>query len=230
MLIKGNTLSNHNYEAKKILCSMGMEYKKLHAYPNDCILYTKEFEVMHDVGSHGMKKKDGDSSSCVSTKGLLAKNLKWHVNERKCDGQFRYVANSIQWKKIDIFVLDFNNEPRNLKFILATNGMNLYAYSTYDLQLGSLVMNKAQTRECCGMKALMCLMGSVVKISRYMSCYFASSMTFQHTKICPSTMLSDIKHVLYLKKAHATIKWYMKGRLVTLAIKIFSKIIICFAD
>jgi len=29
------------YEAKKILCSMGMEYRKIHACPNDCILYRK---------------------------------------------------------------------------------------------------------------------------------------------------------------------------------------------
>ena len=30
MLPKGNTLPNRNYEAKKILCPMGMKYKKMH--------------------------------------------------------------------------------------------------------------------------------------------------------------------------------------------------------
>ena len=43
MLPEGNTLPNRNYEAKKILCPMGMEYKKIHACPNDCILYQKDF-------------------------------------------------------------------------------------------------------------------------------------------------------------------------------------------
>jgi len=37
MLLEGNTLPNRNYEAKKILCPIGMEYKKIHACPNDCI-------------------------------------------------------------------------------------------------------------------------------------------------------------------------------------------------
>jgi len=38
MLPEENTLPNHNYEAKMILCPMGMEYKKIHACPNDCVL------------------------------------------------------------------------------------------------------------------------------------------------------------------------------------------------
>jgi len=46
MLPEGNTLPNCNYEAKKILCSMGMEYKKIHTRPNDCILYRKDFELL----------------------------------------------------------------------------------------------------------------------------------------------------------------------------------------
>jgi len=41
MLPEENTLPIRNYNAKKILCSMGMVYKRIHAYPNDCILYRK---------------------------------------------------------------------------------------------------------------------------------------------------------------------------------------------
>jgi len=44
MLSEGNTLPTPNYDAKKILCPMGMEYKRIHACPNDSILYRKEFE------------------------------------------------------------------------------------------------------------------------------------------------------------------------------------------
>ena len=36
MLPEGNTLPNRNYEAKKILCPMGMEYRKIHSCLNDC--------------------------------------------------------------------------------------------------------------------------------------------------------------------------------------------------
>jgi len=41
MLPESNTLPDQLYEAKKILCPIGMEYEKIHAYPNDCILYRK---------------------------------------------------------------------------------------------------------------------------------------------------------------------------------------------
>ena len=43
MLPEKNTLLKNHYEAKKILCPMGMEYKKIHACPNDCILYRNEY-------------------------------------------------------------------------------------------------------------------------------------------------------------------------------------------
>ena len=46
MLPEGNTLPNRNYEAKKILCLMDVEYKKIHACPNDYILYKKDFELL----------------------------------------------------------------------------------------------------------------------------------------------------------------------------------------
>ena len=39
MLPDDNVLPHRYYDAKKILCPLGMEYKKIHACPNDCILY-----------------------------------------------------------------------------------------------------------------------------------------------------------------------------------------------
>ena len=39
MLPEENTLSKNQYETKKILCPVGMEFKKIHACLNDCILY-----------------------------------------------------------------------------------------------------------------------------------------------------------------------------------------------
>ena len=81
MLPEDNTLPGRNYDAKKILCPMGMEYKKIHACPNDCILYRKEFEGLHECPKCGVsryKVKDGDSSCGVSTKRPPAKVL-WYL-------------------------------------------------------------------------------------------------------------------------------------------------------
>ncbi|CAH9079417.1 unnamed protein product [Cuscuta epithymum] len=150
MLPEGNTLPDRNYEAKKILCPMGMEYKKIHACPNDCILYRKEYEDLHKCPTCGVSrykvKSDECDSDVVTTKGSPAKvlwylpiiprlkrlfanandakKLRWHAEERKCDGMIRHPADALQWKNIDKLFPDFGNEPRNLRLGLASDGMN----------------------------------------------------------------------------------------------------------
>jgi len=128
MLPEGNTLPNRNYEAKKILCSMGMEYKKIHSYPNDCILYRYEYEDLRRCPKCGLSRykvkvcqndeideftNEGPPAKVVwylpiipRLKRLFAniddiKNLRWHADNRNCDGLLRHPANSLQWKKID---------------------------------------------------------------------------------------------------------------------------------
>jgi len=56
MLPDRNTLPTRNYDAKKILCLMGMEYKRIHAFPNDCILYRKEFEGLKKCLKYGLSR------------------------------------------------------------------------------------------------------------------------------------------------------------------------------
>ncbi|RDX79870.1 hypothetical protein CR513_39660, partial [Mucuna pruriens] len=115
VFLEGNILPNCNYEVKKILYMIGMDYKKIHVCPNDCILYGKQFEVMHECSKCGesqYKKKDGDCSSHVSTKGPSM--------------ELQHVTDSMQWKKIDNLFLDFSNKPRNLRICLAINRMNLH--------------------------------------------------------------------------------------------------------
>nr|CAD39680.1 OSJNBb0089K06.18 [Oryza sativa Japonica Group]CAI44597.1 P0650D04.1 [Oryza sativa Japonica Group] len=43
MLPQENTLPETTYEAKQILCPLGLEVRRIHAYPNDCILYHKQY-------------------------------------------------------------------------------------------------------------------------------------------------------------------------------------------
>ncbi|KAK7279834.1 hypothetical protein RJT34_24892 [Clitoria ternatea] len=152
ILPEGNTLPNRTYEAKKVICPMGMDYKKIHACPNDCILYRKEYEKLHECpvcGESRYKVKNGESGDDVSTKNpptkVLwylpiiprfkrlfankndAKSLRWHAEERKLDGKLRHPADSLQWKKIDQLFPTFGKEPRNLRLGLATDGMNPYS-------------------------------------------------------------------------------------------------------
>ena len=42
MLPKDNELPDSTYKAKKVVCPLGLEVQKIHACPNDCILYRSE--------------------------------------------------------------------------------------------------------------------------------------------------------------------------------------------
>ncbi|KAL3650054.1 hypothetical protein CASFOL_006457 [Castilleja foliolosa] len=152
MLPENNELPDSNYTAKKILCPLGLGYKKIHACPNDCVLYRKGFKDMHECPICGIsryKKSDDDGASYdASTKKppakvlwylpiiprfkrlfaspTEAKNLRWHADQRIDDGQLRHPADSPQWKKMDQLYPSFGDEPRNLRLGLCTDGMNPY--------------------------------------------------------------------------------------------------------
>ncbi|RDX84261.1 hypothetical protein CR513_34711, partial [Mucuna pruriens] len=62
---------------------MGMNYKKIHAYPNDFILHKKQFEATHQCPKYGesrYKKKDGD---CSGNRRVLMS----HSRERRARGK-----------------------------------------------------------------------------------------------------------------------------------------------
>jgi len=63
MFLDGNILPTHNYDAKKILCSMGMEYKRIHACSNDCILYRKEFKGLKKCLKYGLSRYNGKNNN-----------------------------------------------------------------------------------------------------------------------------------------------------------------------
>jgi hypothetical protein len=44
MLPKDKELPTSTYKAKKIVCTLGLEVQKIHACPNDCILYRGDYE------------------------------------------------------------------------------------------------------------------------------------------------------------------------------------------
>ena len=84
MLPKENMLPKSYYQANKILCPMGMEYQKIRACPNDCILYRHELEEMHKFPRCGVSQyKVMDDGECSSDKNLkkapLAKVL-WYLS------------------------------------------------------------------------------------------------------------------------------------------------------
>ena len=82
MLPENNTLLKNLYEAKKILCPVGMEYQKFHAYPNDCILYRNQFAEMRKCPTCGVsryKVKDDDCIDDAITNNRRPAKVCWYL-------------------------------------------------------------------------------------------------------------------------------------------------------
>ena len=117
-----------------------MKYKKIHACPNDCILYRKEHEEKEQCPiCKTLRYKSYKTPAKVLwylpiiprfkrlfANEINAKNLRWHADKRISDGKLRHQADSLQWKKIDQLFPSFSEEPRNLRLGLSTDGMNPY--------------------------------------------------------------------------------------------------------
>ncbi|KAL6350674.1 hypothetical protein AAG906_028127 [Vitis piasezkii] len=120
MLPVNNELPLSMYEAKKTLNALGMEYEKIHACPNDCILFRNELK---------------DASSCP-TYGAS----RWKVNRRgtkksrEFDGKMRHPPDSPSWKVIDHRWPDFAAKPRKLRLAISADGINPHIVMiTYNL-------------------------------------------------------------------------------------------------
>ena len=150
MLPEGNEMPVSTYKAKKLLCPMGMEIERIHACPNDCMLYRNEYSDLHNCitcGTSRYKKKNDTEESNNTRKNappakvlwylpivprlkLLfanpkdAKLMRWHAEERKIDGKIRHVADSPQWRNIDSKFEDFGRDIRNIRFGLSSDGIN----------------------------------------------------------------------------------------------------------
>ncbi|XP_021861458.2 uncharacterized protein [Spinacia oleracea] len=151
-----NVLPSRTYKAKKMLCTTDLNYEKIHACPNDCILYRDEFEALKkcpECNVSRYKKKEGVSAKVLWYFPIIqrfkrmyadagdAEKLTWHkFGRKKNDGLLRHPADSPQWKFIDGKFDDFGKEERNLRLGLSTDGMNPYSslsstYSTWPVML-----------------------------------------------------------------------------------------------
>ena len=153
MFPKNNELPASTYEAKKVVCPLGLEVLKIHACINDCILYRGEYENLNecpvctalrykirgdDPGDdvEGQKPRKRVPAKVMWYAPIIprlkrlfrnkehAKLLRWHKEDRKSDGELRHTADGTQWRKIDRWFKDFAADARNIRFGLSTDGMN----------------------------------------------------------------------------------------------------------
>ncbi|GJY09927.1 hypothetical protein Tco_0378112 [Tanacetum coccineum] len=112
-------LPSSTYQAKKLICPMGMEFEKIDACPKDCMLYKDKDKDLHACRICGKSRLERLFSNETD-----AKLLQWHAEERKRDGIMRHLADSLQWRNIDNEFKEFGDEIRNIRFGLSSDGIN----------------------------------------------------------------------------------------------------------
>ncbi|XP_062103268.1 uncharacterized protein LOC133814303 [Humulus lupulus] len=127
----------------------GMEYSKIHACPNDCILYRNQNESATEcpICKTSRWKKNKNNKECK--KGIPAKvllylppiprfirffrnpehveSLRWHEDGRIKDDKLRHPADSPAWKEVDELWPQIREDPRNLRLGLSTDGINPFS-------------------------------------------------------------------------------------------------------
>ncbi|XP_020977301.1 uncharacterized protein LOC107639764 [Arachis ipaensis] len=135
---------------------LGINYEKIHACPNNCMLYwgeDKEKEMckvcnrfrwkLDTKGGEIQESNDGNIRKKVPAKVLryfplkphlqrlflsskTAEAMRWHDVAPKEDGVMTHPRDSEAWKMFDLKNTSFAEDPRNIRLALATDGINPY--------------------------------------------------------------------------------------------------------
>lgn len=145
------------YQAKEIIKSLGLDYVKIHACSNDCMLYYGDRE--NQESCHICKKSRWVTSK---KKGVLgqhddgkkkaakvfryfpliprlqrmyatektSKDMRWHGEERTIDGKLRHPSDAQSWKDFDKEFSGFASDPRNICLGLSSDGFNPFGMAS----------------------------------------------------------------------------------------------------
>ena len=133
------------YEAKKIINRLGLNYQKIDACPNDCMLYwgddaskenckrchTLRYKTIQKRKKQ--KKKPAKILKYFPLKPRLQRlfmssktveHIRWHEVDKNEDGKLRHPRDTEAWKAFYSDFPSFTANPRNVRLALATEGFN----------------------------------------------------------------------------------------------------------
>ncbi|XP_020209008.1 uncharacterized protein LOC109793945 [Cajanus cajan] len=156
------------YEAKKIINKLGLQYTKIDACPNDCMLYFGEDKDRENCkkckASRWKKKKKGTISDATTNKqkkvpakvlryfplkprlqrmfmsSKIAEHMQWHASESTYEGILRHPRDSEAWKNFNLMHREFASDPRNVRLGLATDGFNPFAHMNVSHSIWPVVL------------------------------------------------------------------------------------------
>ena len=164
VLPEHNALPDNTYNAKKIVDSLRMEEKIIHACRNDCILYWREHEENDNCPTCGLSRWKPINPAKPRAVRLpwkklryfpitprlqrmysvpwIAESMTWHANASLVpnDSIMRHPVDSSCWKQVDRKNPHFAFEARNVRLGLATNGFSPFgiknnAYSCWPVMV-----------------------------------------------------------------------------------------------
>lgn len=153
VLPKDHYIPNSLEKVQKVIRDLGLDYQKIHACFNDCVLFRKEYADLDECPiCHESRWKEGSSttseanSSCRTKRRIPRKilryfpltprlqrlymtettssHMKWHKEGRVSDDTMRHPADSLAWKHFDDIHTQFASDVRNVRLGLASDGFN----------------------------------------------------------------------------------------------------------
>lgn len=150
MLPHDVTLPDDFYQSKKMLKNLILAYEKIHACPNDCMLYWKEHAKKkkciicgHDRFKNGMKGRGKQNEVPYKVLRYLpltprlqrlfmssktAEHMSWHKKIRP-EGVLTHPSDGEAWKHLDRSDPPFAADARNVRLGLSTDGFNPFGHS-----------------------------------------------------------------------------------------------------
>jgi hypothetical protein len=149
------------YQAKKIVCPLGLEVEKIHACRNNCMLFHNKDAMLEEcrvcrISRYKRNDQNIDEDDMGENKKVkrvptkmawyfpIITHLHWlfvnkanaellqcHARQRKKDAMLCHPADGIQWRNFDQKHKDFAVEVRNIIFRLSIDGMNPFGETLF---------------------------------------------------------------------------------------------------
>ncbi|RVW72561.1 hypothetical protein CK203_060057 [Vitis vinifera] len=195
------------YEAKKALNALEMEYKKIHACPNDFILYRKELNDASSCPPCGMSRWKVNKAEPRNTKRIPTKVL-WYSHPSLVD--------SPTWQLVNQMWPEFASDCRNLRLAISADGINPHSFMTrprqpgndIDVYLAPLVDDLKTLWEVVDVSRLNDLQQDIVVTLCLLEKYFPPSIFDIMLHLTMHLVLDDISKKEPIEKE---LKWLVQG-------------------
>ncbi|XP_057437002.1 uncharacterized protein LOC130729311 isoform X1 [Lotus japonicus] len=183
-------IPSSGYQARKIVDKLCLNYTKIHACPNDCMLYWGEDEDKEkckvcntsrwkipkkngSVGVYFLLKRRKQPAKILRYFPLIprlkrlfmssktAQSMIWHAKENNNDGMIRHPRDSEAWKQFGLSHPEFARDPRNVRLGLASDGFNPFGSMSNSYSIWPVVLIPYNTPPCTCMKSTNFILSSI---------------------------------------------------------------------